>query len=202
MRLLSGNPGMYQHSVEHSTEGETAQHEPEHGEDTIARVKGTHTHSLSRWEGQWWCSGNMEYNSLSLYCTVAGLVKAPLKRSRSTADGADEDSQEQLQEQLLESGGPEEEQRTDNTSLLRLLEEGEKVGVLLCMCSSNSHWICLNSLLCKLFQIQHMYRCARVQGLDTSEGLLLFGKEHFYVIDGYTMTMSREIRDIDTLPPK
>lgn len=65
MRLLSGNPGMYQHSVEHSTEGETAQHEPEHGEDTIARVKGTHTHSLSRWEGRWWCSGNMEYNSLS-----------------------------------------------------------------------------------------------------------------------------------------
>lgn len=53
-----------------------------------------------------------------------------------------------------------------------------------------------------LFQIQHMYRCARVQGLDTSEGLLLFGKEHFYVIDGYTMTVSREIRDIDTLPTK
>ncbi|XP_035766605.1 WD repeat and FYVE domain-containing protein 3 [Neolamprologus brichardi] len=143
MRLLSGNPGMYQHSVEHSTEGETTHQELEHGEDTIAKVKG--------------------------------LVKAPLKRSRSTADGADEDSQEQLQEQLLESGGPEEEQKTDNTSLLRLLEEGEK--------------------------IQHMYRCARVQGLDTSEGLLLFGKEHFYVIDGYTMTVSREIRDIDTLPP-
>lgn len=40
MRLLSGNPGMYQHSVEHSTEGETTRHEPEHGEDTIARVKG------------------------------------------------------------------------------------------------------------------------------------------------------------------
>lgn len=55
-------------------------------------------------------------------------MKAPLKRSRSTADGADEDSQEQLQEQLLESGGPEEEQRTENTSLLRLLEEGEKVS--------------------------------------------------------------------------
>lgn len=55
---------------------------------------------------------------------------------------------------------------------------------------------------CLTFQIQHMYRCARVQGLDTSEGLLLFGKEHFYVIDGYTMTVSREIRDIDTLPPK
>ncbi|KAG7271513.1 hypothetical protein CRUP_007502, partial [Coryphaenoides rupestris] len=143
MRLLSGNPGMYQHSLEPSAPGETNHTEPEHGEDTIARVKG--------------------------------LVKAPLKRSRSTADGGDEDSQDLIQDQLLESGGPEEEERTDNTSLLRLLEEGEK--------------------------IQHMYRSARVQGLDTSEGLLLFGKEHFYVIDGYTMTVSREIRDIDTLPP-
>ncbi|XP_024909182.1 WD repeat and FYVE domain-containing protein 3 isoform X1 [Cynoglossus semilaevis] len=142
MRLLSGNPGMYQHSVEQNTEGEAAPHEPEPGEDTIARVKG--------------------------------LVKAPLKRSRSTADGGEDDGSEQLQEQLLESSVPEDEHRTDNTSLLRLLEEGEK--------------------------IQHMYRCARVQGLDTSEGLLLFGKEHFYVIDGYTMTVSREIRDIDTLP--
>ncbi|CDQ95564.1 unnamed protein product, partial [Oncorhynchus mykiss] len=102
-----------------------------------------------------------------------GLVKAPLKRSRSTTDRADEE-QDLLQEQILESGGLDEEQRTDNTSLLRLLEEGEK--------------------------IQHMYRCARVQGLDTSEGLLLFGKEHFYVIDGFTMTVSREIRDIETLP--
>uniref|UniRef100_A0A8C4ZMQ7 WD repeat and FYVE domain containing 3 n=1 Tax=Gadus morhua TaxID=8049 RepID=A0A8C4ZMQ7_GADMO len=143
MRLLSGNPGMYQHSLEPSAPGETNHTEPEHGEDTIARVKG--------------------------------LVKAPLKRSRSTADGGDEDSQDLTQEQLLEAGGPEEEERTDDTSLLRLLEEGEK--------------------------IQHMYRSARVQGLDTSEGLLLFGKEHFYVIDGYTMTVSREIRDIDTLPP-
>ncbi|XP_036384178.1 WD repeat and FYVE domain-containing protein 3 isoform X2 [Megalops cyprinoides] len=143
MRVLSGNPGMYQHSIEHSSEGETTQQEPEHGEDAIARVKG--------------------------------LVKPPLKRSRSTADGGDEDSQEQLQDQLLESGAMDEEEKTDNTSLLRLLEEGEK--------------------------IQHMYRCARVQGLDTSEGLLLFGKEHFYVIDGFTMTITREIRDIETLPP-
>ncbi|XP_072570551.1 WD repeat and FYVE domain-containing protein 3 isoform X3 [Paramormyrops kingsleyae] len=143
MRVLSGNPGMYQHSIEQSSEGVTTQHEPEHGEDTIARVKG--------------------------------LVKPPLKRSRSTADGGDEDGPEQLQDQLLESGAVDEEEKTDNTTLLRLLEEGEK--------------------------IQHMYRSARVQGLDTSEGLLLFGKEHFYVIDGFTMTMNREIRDIETLPP-
>ena len=40
MRLLSGNPGMYQHSLEPSAPGETSVTEPEHGEDTIARVKG------------------------------------------------------------------------------------------------------------------------------------------------------------------
>lgn len=60
-------------------------------------------------------------------CVCAGLVKAPLKRSRSTADGGDEDGPEQLQE-LLECGAVDEEQKTDNTTLLRLLEEGEKVN--------------------------------------------------------------------------
>lgn len=53
MRLLSGNPGMYQHSVEHTTEGETTQHEPEHGEDTIARVKGTETPPMKPHCGIW-----------------------------------------------------------------------------------------------------------------------------------------------------
>ncbi|KAL7982123.1 hypothetical protein Chor_001180, partial [Crotalus horridus] len=86
MRLASGNPAVFQDAIEESSEGEATQQEPEHGEDTIAKI-------------------------------------------------------------------------------------------------------------------QHMYRCARVQGLDTSEGLLLFGKEHFYVIDGFTMTATREIRDIETLPP-
>lgn len=50
------------------------------------------------------------------------------------------------------------------------------------------------------FQISHMFRCVRIQGLDTTEGLLLFGKEHFYVIDGFTLLKSREIRDIESLP--
>lgn len=45
-----------------------------------------------------------------------------------------------------------------------------------------------------------MFRCARVQGLDTTEGLLLFGKEHLYVIDGFTLLKSREIRDIESVP--
>ncbi|XP_040603457.1 WD repeat and FYVE domain-containing protein 3 isoform X1 [Mesocricetus auratus] len=143
IRLASGNPAIVQDTIVESSEGEATQQEPEHGEDTIAKVKG--------------------------------LVKPPLKRSRSAPDGGDEETQEQLQDQIAENSSIEEEEKTDNATLLRLLEEGEK--------------------------IQHMYRCARVQGLDTSEGLLLFGKEHFYVIDGFTMTATREIRDIETLPP-
>ncbi|XP_041447245.1 WD repeat and FYVE domain-containing protein 3 isoform X2 [Xenopus laevis] len=142
MRLMPGNPAVFQDSVEESSDGETAQNEPEHGEDTIARVKG--------------------------------LVKAPLKRSRSAPDGGEDENQEMLQDQLSEGSSVEEDEKMDSTTLLRLLEKGEK--------------------------IQHMYRCARVQGLDTGEGLLLFGKEHFYVVDGFTMTVTREIRDIETLP--
>lgn len=44
-----------------------------------------------------------------------------------------------------------------------------------------------------------MFRCARIQGLDTTEGLLLFGQEHCYVVDGFTLLKSREIRDIESL---
>lgn len=62
----------------------------------------------------------------------------------------------------------------DNQTLLRMLEENEKIS--------------------------HMFRCARIQGLDTSEGLVLFGKEHCYVVDGFTLIKNREIRDIDSMP--
>lgn len=72
-------------------------------------------------------SVNAGFDSGPSGCVHAGLVKAPLKRSRSTADGGDEDGPEQLQE-LLECGAVDEEQKTDNTTLLRLLEEGEKVN--------------------------------------------------------------------------
>ncbi|XP_036321880.1 WD repeat and FYVE domain-containing protein 3 isoform X2 [Rhagoletis pomonella] len=64
---------------------------------------------------------------------------------------------------------------SDNETFLRLLEEQEKISF--------------------------MFRCARIQGLDTFEGLLLFGKEHCYIVDGFTLLKNREIRDIDTLPP-
>lgn len=45
-----------------------------------------------------------------------------------------------------------------------------------------------------------MFRCARVNGLETYEGLLLFGKDHYYIVDGYTLLKTREIRDLDYLP--
>lgn len=64
----------------------------------------------------------------------------------------------------------------DNQTLLRLLEEGE--------------------------ELQSMFRCARINGLETSEGLLLFGREHYYVVDGFTLLKTKEIRDLDFLPEK
>lgn len=49
-----------------------------------------------------------------------------------------------------------------------------------------------------------MYRCARVRGLDSAEGLFLFGRNHFYVIDGFTLmsagSSKGSIKDIYTLP--
>ncbi|KIH63773.1 Beige/BEACH domain protein [Ancylostoma duodenale] len=67
----------------------------------------------------------------------------------------------------------EEEKKDNNQTLLRLLEQGE--------------------------QLHSMFRCARIQGLETSEGLLLFGREHYYVVDGFTLLKTREIRDLDFL---
>lgn len=34
------------------------------------------------------------------------------------------------------------------------------------------------------------------------EGLLLFGKEHVYIVDGLTVLRSREVRDIESIPPQ
>ncbi|KAL2720725.1 WD repeat and FYVE domain-containing protein 3-like isoform X1 [Vespula squamosa] len=93
------------------------------------------------------------------------MVPCTLERHASEPDEVQEDNEQE-----------EENNQTvpDNQTLLRLLEEHEKIS--------------------------HMFRCARIQGLDTTEGLLLFGKEHFYVIDGFTLLKSREIRDIESLP--
>jgi hypothetical protein len=81
-------------------------------------------------------------------------------------------------------------QGPDNQTLLRLLEQGEQV------LQQHRYFFILN-ISC---QLHSMFRCARVQGLDTMEGLLLFGKDHFYVIDGFTLLKTHEIRDLDFLP--
>eukprot|EP00058_Branchiostoma_floridae_P010550 XP_002596038.1 hypothetical protein BRAFLDRAFT_202950 [Branchiostoma floridae] len=91
--------------------------------------------------------------------------------SKSPYD-ADEDDTESTQST---DSTAEETDKPNNQTIVRLLEEGEK--------------------------IRYMFRCARVQGLDTCEGLLLFGREHFYVIDGFTLLRTREISDIDGIPP-
>ncbi|XP_076326045.1 WD repeat and FYVE domain containing 3 bchs isoform X2 [Tachypleus tridentatus] len=96
------------------------------------------------------------------------LPRPPANRSFS------ENEEEQEPVDLGPEGSAEQEETPDSQSVLRLLEEGEKIS--------------------------YMFRCARIQGLDTSEGLLLFGKEHFYVVDGFTLLKTREIRDIATLP--
>lgn len=67
----------------------------------------------------------------------------------------------------------ENDDHTSNQSILRLLEDGEKIN--------------------------YTFRCAQVQGLDTCEGVFLFGKEHFYVLNGFTLFSSKDIVDIDTL---
>ncbi len=72
------------------------------------------------------------------------------------------------------TAAPVEEASSDYQTVMQLLEEGEK--------------------------ITHMYRCARIQGLDTAEGLLLFGREHFYILDGFTLVNGREVHDIDYIP--
>uniref|UniRef100_A0A1A9X279 WD repeat and FYVE domain-containing protein 3 n=1 Tax=Glossina brevipalpis TaxID=37001 RepID=A0A1A9X279_9MUSC len=85
--------------------------------------------------------------------------------------------QESLDSSNQDDGDEEDEDMSmmsDNETFLRLLEEQEKISF--------------------------MFRCARIQGLDTFEGLLLFGKEHCYIVDGFTLLKNREIRDIDTLP--
>ena len=42
------------------------------------------------------------------------------------------------------------------------------------------------------------FRCARIEGLDGSEGILIFGREHFYILEGYTYNPEKnEIVDLD-----
>ncbi|XP_033108223.1 WD repeat and FYVE domain-containing protein 3-like isoform X3 [Anneissia japonica] len=97
-------------------------------------------------------------------------------RPSSLVTRKDKTEEEETDVNEADTPGDKEENTTDNQMVLRLLEEGEI--------------------------IRYMFRCARIQGLDTSEGLLLFCKDHFYVVDGFTLHSSHEICDVDSLPAK
>ncbi|XP_060523655.1 WD repeat and FYVE domain-containing protein 3 [Cylas formicarius] len=117
---------------------------------------------------------------------VSGLTADPPERSDSVTDEPSPLPYTALphlarltsdnEDQPEENDNEEEQPSTppDNQTLLRLLEHNEKIS--------------------------YMFRCARIQGLDTTEGLLLFGQEHCYVVDGFTLLKNREIRDIDGVP--
>ncbi|VDO70449.1 unnamed protein product [Heligmosomoides polygyrus] len=91
----------------------------------------------------------------------------------SASDKPMSESREEAKEEEKKDIDNRKKRGPDNQTLLRLLEQGE--------------------------QLHSMFRCARIQGLETSEGLLLFGREHYYVVDGFTLLKTREIRDLDFL---
>lgn len=110
------------------------------------------------------------------------LRAAALKHSKSMSQDIDDDggfvdvgSEVAGAGNGAQSIDQEPEEQLETQTVLRFLEEGDK--------------------------ITHMFRVARIQGLDIFEGLLLFGREHFYLIDGFTLLKTREIRDIDSLAP-
>ncbi|CAL8113792.1 unnamed protein product [Orchesella dallaii] len=63
-----------------------------------------------------------------------------------------------------------------------------------------------STVLFRLIENQHekisqIFRVAQIQGLESVEGLLLFGKDHVYLISGFTiLTKTREIKDMYYLP--
>ncbi|KAI5732691.1 hypothetical protein M8J76_003102 [Diaphorina citri] len=107
-------------------------------------------------------SSDTEFN---LDANFSGLRRA-VKRSVSEPDEALEE---------VDNDETEQEQATDDQTLIRLLQPQDKLSHML------------------------KFRCARIQGLDTAEGILLFGKEHLYIVDGFTIFKSREIRDIESI---
>ena len=118
-----------------------------------------------------------------------GLRSAPIDLDEDEEEDEEEkaDTENDEKKDVSENSGdcqsPSGEQQNPDTieefssayqTVMRLMENGEK--------------------------IVSMFRTARIQGLDIIEGLLLFGKDHFYVIDGFTIVNQREVHDIDFIP--
>ncbi|XP_069973806.1 WD repeat and FYVE domain-containing protein 3 isoform X2 [Penaeus vannamei] len=117
-----------------------------------------------------------EVSDIDVQGLQGAIVKSGGLNNRAASEADDEGDTLDIGEMVgQDSNTPtDDSQNPDNQTLLRLLDYGEKIS--------------------------HMFRCARIQGLDTIEGLLLFGREHFYIVDGFTLLKCREIRDIASLP--
>ncbi|XP_048248442.1 WD repeat and FYVE domain-containing protein 3-like isoform X1 [Haliotis rufescens] len=127
----------------------------------------------------------------SLEADIMNMPKL-LPRSTSQRSGTEDEDPDDLQS--VDTADTTDGERSDTTT-----GEGQQEGQSTGDKGDNQ---AILRLLGDKEKITHMFRCARIQGLDTAEGLLLFGKEHFYVIDGFTLLKTREIKDIDTLPPE
>ena len=92
----------------------------------------------------------------------------------------------------------EEQGSSDYQTVMRLLEHGEKITHMVSFLEPdlyNPFEIPPRFFDSFFFCLQ--YRCARIQGLDTTEGLVLFGRDHFYILDGFTLVNGREVHDIN-----
>ena len=54
-------------------------------------------------------------------------------------------------------------------------------------------------MLFSVFQISYTCKCARLEGLDAKEAVLLLGNSHFYVIEGVTLTIDGGFIDIESV---
>lgn len=150
--------------------------------DSPSEAPGSPTHSRESTQPQAPSkqSEDSPHESSQLIQRVPGPSNQALSsRSSDQGDGdgdADSTSFVDFSPEIeAENNSARESENFDSLSVLRLLEKDERIS--------------------------HMFRCSRVQGLDTYEGLMLFGREHFYLIDGFTLLKTREIKDIDSLPP-
>ena len=119
------------------------------------------------------------------------------KGLRSAPMDVDEDEDEEEEEEKVEESEKKEESSENGSENQSTTNEQQNPNAIE---EFSSAYQTVMRLLENGEKIVSMYRTARIQGLDIVEGLLLFGKDHFYVIDGFTIVNHREVHDIDFIP--
>ena len=77
-------------------------------------------------------------------------------------------------------------------ALFKMVDLNDKVPGRVCACYL---WPIINLLT---NQITEHYQCARLTGLDSYDGLLMFGSTHFYIVEGITITKSGSVVDLES----